>query len=61
VLTGLNLPMVVRLACQAAEPGGVVEVARRLQEKVRASICLGSDLVPVRQAEPQPGPVEAKR
>jgi PTS system mannose-specific IIA component len=61
VLTGLNLPMVVRLACQATEPGGVTEVARRLQEKARASICLGGDMVSARQAEPRTAPVEAKR
>jgi PTS system mannose-specific IIA component len=61
VLTGLNLPMVVRLACQTTEPGGVTEVARRLQEKVRASICLGSDMVSARREEPEAEPVAAKR
>lgn len=61
VLTGLNLPMVVRLACQAAEPGSLTEVARRLQEKVRSSICLGSDMVCARPAEPRASVVEAKR
>ena len=60
VLTGLNLPMVVRLACQSAE-GGVTEVARRLQEKVRASICVGGDMVPARREEADAAPVEAKR
>jgi PTS system mannose-specific IIA component len=63
VLTGVNLPMVVRLACQAGEPGGLLELARRLRDKVRASICLGSDMVPARQAESPPAPaiIEAER
>ena len=46
VLTGVNLPMVLRLACQAgAEEDGVGELARWLQAKGQKSVCLAGDLV----------------
>jgi mannose PTS system EIIA component len=45
VLTGVNLPMVLRLACQAGEDGNVAELARAIQAKAQKSLCLGSDMV----------------
>lgn len=44
VLTGVNLPMVLRLACQAEEPKGLEEMARWLQGKGQRSLCLCSDM-----------------
>jgi PTS system mannose-specific IIA component len=44
ILTGVNLPMVLRLACQGSEKRGVAEVARWLQGKGQRSVCLASDL-----------------
>jgi mannose PTS system EIIA component len=46
ILTGVNLPMVLRLACQGSDPRGVAEVARWLQGKGQRSVCLASDLGP---------------
>lgn len=46
ILTGVNLPMVLRLACQNVEDGGLSKMARRLQEKGQQSLCLVSDKVP---------------
>ncbi len=45
VLTGVNLPMVLRLACQA-EPrrAAVSELAHWLQDKAQRSVCLAGDL-----------------
>jgi PTS system mannose-specific IIA component len=46
VLTGVNLPMVVRLACQAGgEEGSVSDLARALQAKGQKSICMAGDVV----------------
>ncbi len=53
VLTGVNLPMVVRVACKAAsEPfeggrRGLSEVARWIQGKARTSICLCTEAPPL--------------
>jgi PTS system mannose-specific IIA component len=45
VLTGVNLPMVLRLACQAGvEKGTVSELAHWLQDKGQRSVCLAGDL-----------------
>jgi PTS system mannose-specific IIA component len=44
ILTGVNLPMVVRLACQGDDGRGLVEVARALQAKGQKSVCLASEL-----------------
>jgi PTS system mannose-specific IIA component len=44
VLTGVNLPMVLRLACQSEEPEDLEEMARWLQTKAQRSLCLGSDM-----------------
>jgi PTS system mannose-specific IIA component len=46
VLTGVNLPMVVKLACWAgSQEGTVSDLARALQAKGQRSICLAGDLV----------------
>lgn len=44
IVTGVNLPMVVRLACRGQREKPVQEVARWLREKGRSSICLASDV-----------------
>jgi PTS system mannose-specific IIA component len=44
ILTGVNLPMVVRLACQGLEQRGLTEVARWLQVKGQRSVCLASEV-----------------
>src|SRR5918999_2635246 len=45
VLTGVNLPMVLRLACQAEpEETEVAELARWLQTKGQKSVAFASDL-----------------
>jgi mannose PTS system EIIA component len=55
VLTGVNLPMVLRMACQAeAEETGVAELARWLQAKGQKSVCLAGDLVQGRNGETVP-------
>jgi PTS system mannose-specific IIA component len=46
ILTGVNLPMVLRLACQGSDHRGLAEVARWLQGKGQRSVCLASDLGP---------------
>lgn len=63
VLTGVNLPMVLRLACQAeAEEMEVAELARWLQVKGQKSVCLAGDLVHSRKWETAcPVPAEPKR
>lgn len=64
VLTGVNLPMVLRLACQTGEDGNVVELARAIQAKAQKSLCLGSDMVQPRKCEnttPVPVEPETKR
>lgn len=48
VLTGVNLPMVLRLACQAEEPQELEEMARWLQGKGQRSLCLCSEMQPKR-------------
>lgn len=51
VLTGVNLPMVLKLACQQGDDGSgaggasVAELAHRLQIKAQRSFCVGSDMV----------------
>ena len=46
VLTGVNLPMILRMACQVGMDGSVSELARMLQEKGRRGVCLAGDLEP---------------
>lgn len=45
ILTGVNLPMVLRLACQSTENGSLSDVAHWLQVKAQRSLCLVSDMV----------------
>jgi mannose PTS system EIIA component len=65
VLTGVNLPMVLRLACQAEEPQVLGEMARWLQNKGQRSLCLVSEMQPKKccgPAEPAPaGASEVKK
>jgi mannose PTS system EIIA component len=44
ILTGVNLPMVLKLACQASEESNVAEAARWLQAKAQRSVCLASEM-----------------
>ena len=44
VLTGVNLPMVVRLTCPGLEGLGVAELGKWLQAKGQRSVCLASDV-----------------
>jgi len=49
VLTGVNLPMVLRLACQQTEEPVTLEgMARWLQGKGQRSLCLVSEMQPKR-------------
>jgi PTS system mannose-specific IIA component len=52
ILTGVNLPMVLKLACQGVEETNVAEVAHWLQAKTQRSVCLASDMGPL---TPPPG------
>lgn len=45
ILTGVNLPMVLRLACQSTDNGNLSDVAHWLQAKAQRSLCLVSDMV----------------
>ena len=52
VLTGVNLPMVLRLACHTgAEKGSVAELARGVRDKGQRSVCLAGDLAVGRRCE----------
>jgi PTS system mannose-specific IIA component len=53
IVTGVNLPMVVRLACLGKREMPVHEVARWLRDKGRSSISLASDVHGDRNA-PEP-------
>ncbi|HEY0553708.1 MAG TPA: PTS sugar transporter subunit IIA [Thermoanaerobaculia bacterium] len=46
VLAGVNLPMILRMACQAGMDGGrtVADLAHLLQEKGQRGVCLAGDL-----------------
>ncbi len=46
VVTGVNLPMVVRMSCSSVLPGTLTETARWLEEKGRRSICRGGTADP---------------
>jgi len=56
VLTGVNLPMVLRLACQAEEPQVLSDMARWLQSKGQRSLCLVSEMQPKKCAVPECAP-----
>jgi PTS system mannose-specific IIA component len=53
VLTGVNLPMVLRLACQAEEPQILNDMARWLQSKGQRSLCLVSEMQPKKCLAPE--------
>ncbi len=59
VLTGVNLPMVLRLACQAEEPQVLADMARWLQSKGQRSLCLVSEMQPKKCGPPECAPVSA--
>jgi len=61
VLTGVNLPMVLRLACQGVEDTGVADAARWLQAKAQRSICMASDMAPQRAEACSPGSPGGRR
>jgi PTS system mannose-specific IIA component len=46
VVTGVNLPMVLRLACQGTRPQSLEELARWIQAKGRQGIRVGMALEP---------------
>jgi PTS system mannose-specific IIA component len=52
VVTGVNLPMVVRLACGQPASMNVTELARWTQSKGRGSICLVSEMPTVQAKVP---------
>lgn len=52
ILTGVNLPMVLRMACQInEEETNVADLARRLQDKAQRSVCLAGELIQGRRCE----------
>jgi PTS system mannose-specific IIA component len=52
ILTGVNLPMVLRMACQIKEEEtSVSDLARWLQDKAQRSVCLAGDLTNGRKCE----------
>src|SRR6185503_1085555 len=52
ILTGVNLPMVLRMACQIKEEEtSVSDLARWLQDKAQRSVCLAGELVQGRRCE----------
>jgi len=44
IVTGVNLPMVVRLGCLGCREKPLAEVARWLRDKTRGSICVATDV-----------------
>jgi len=57
VLTGVNLPMVLRLACQSEEPPVLADMASWLQSKGQRSICQVSEMQPKKCIPAEPVPV----
>jgi PTS system mannose-specific IIA component len=55
VVTGVNLPMVVRMSCSSVLPATVSELARWLEEKGRRSITRGVPADPSVPPPPPPG------
>ncbi|MBV8199389.1 MAG: PTS fructose transporter subunit IIA [Acidobacteria bacterium] len=51
ILSGVNLPMVMRLACQPRQEGNLKELARWLQAKTQKSVCLASELLTEKKCE----------
>ena len=62
ILTGVNLPMVLRLACQSIDDGNLSDVAHWLQAKAQRSLCLVSDMVqPPKCPEPKAGEINQEK
>ena len=53
IVTGVNLPMVVRLGCPGVEDGGLAALGKWLQAKGQRSVCLASDIVQHRECAPK--------
>ena len=53
ILTGVNLPIVVRLTCPGVEEQGLGSLGRWLQGKTQRSVCLASDMVQQRECVPK--------
>ena len=51
VVTGVNLPMVVRLGCPGSNDMGVSDLAKWIQVKARKSICRAAEANPNHQPE----------
>jgi PTS system mannose-specific IIA component len=49
VLTGVNLPMVLRLTCPGLEGKPLEELAHWLRAKGQSSICLASEILPPKE------------
>jgi len=56
VLTGVNLPMVVRLTCPGLEGLDVTELGKWLQAKAQRSVCLASDVAHQKECGTKVGP-----
>lgn len=54
ILSGVNLPMVMRLACQPRQEGSLKDLARWLQAKTQKSVCLASELLSGKKCEIAP-------
>lgn len=51
VLAGVNLPMLLRLACLPRPAESVTELAHWLQAKAQKSVCIASEVGPVKKCE----------
>jgi mannose PTS system EIIA component len=56
VLTGVNLPMVVRLTCPGLDGLDVTELGKWLQAKAQRSVCLASDVAQQKECGTKVGP-----
>jgi mannose PTS system EIIA component len=56
VLTGVNLPMVVRLTCPGLDGLDVTELGKWLQAKAQRSVCLASDVAQQKVCGSKVGP-----
>jgi mannose PTS system EIIA component len=61
ILSGVNLPMVMRLACQPRQEGSLRELARWLQAKTQSSVCLASEMPAGKKCEYVPALAETAR
>ena len=56
VVTGVNLPMVVRLGCPGANTKNVTELAKWIQAKARQSICRAGEGNGAKTPDPEMSP-----